>query len=177
MIQILTKYRTFGAPLILLSCLVLVLYSTPVDAQRSEATVAGIWTFDDGTANDSSNQGLNGVIVGKPKSVKGLANNAFEFNGTSDGIKIPDSPRINITNKVTNRTIAALFNCSDVNKDQKQVIFEEGGQTRGLAIYVFEGKVYIGGWNRAEYNWAGAWPSTDIKSNQWYHIGLVLSHA
>ena len=29
------------------------------------------------------------------------------------------------------------------------MIYEEGGQTRGLAIYVFEGKVYIGGWNRA----------------------------
>ena len=41
MIQVLTKYRTFGAPLMLLSCLVLVLCSTPVDAQRSEATVAG----------------------------------------------------------------------------------------------------------------------------------------
>ena len=177
MIQVLTKYRTFGAPLMLLSCLVLVLCSTPVDAQRSEATVAGIWTFDDGTANDSSNQGLNGVIVGKPKSVNGIANKALEFNGTSDGIKIPDSARINITNKVSNRTVAALFNCSDVGKKQKQVIYEEGGQTRGLAIYVFEGKVYVGGWNRAEYNWAGAWPAVDIKSNQWYHIGLVIRNA
>lgn len=154
-------------------------FNNTVEAQRDEATVAGIWNFDDETANDSSNQGLNGTFVGKPKSVNGIANKALEFNGTSDGIKIPDSPRINITNKFSNRTVAALFNCSDVTKNQKQVIFEEGGQTRGLAIYVFEGKLYVGGWNRAaaENNWQGAWPSADIKSNTWYHVGLVLRNA
>ena len=180
MFQALKKESVFKLP-ILLSCIALFqltfLFSTPVEAQRDEATVAGIWTFDDGTADDTSNQNLNGTFVGKPKSVRGIANKALEFNGESDGINIPDSPRINITNIFTNRTIAALFNCNDVNKKQKQVIFEEGGRTRGLVIYVFEGKVYVGGWNRAEYNWNGAWPSEDIKSNRWYHVALVIRDA
>lgn len=180
MFQTLTKCNVFKLP-ILLSCIALLLltflFFTPVEAQRDEGTVAGIWTFDDGTANDTSNQGLNGVLVGKPESVKGIANKALEFNGTSDGIKIPDSPRINITNIFTNRTVAALFNCSDVSKNQKQVIFEEGGRTRGLVIYVFDGKLYVGGWNRAEYTWNGEWLSADIKSNRWYHVGLVIRDA
>ena len=46
-----------------------------------------------------------------------------------------------------------------VNKNSKQVIFEEGGRTRGLVLYVHDGKVYVGGWNRAD------------------HIGLVIRDA
>lgn len=157
--------------------LFLFVFNTPVEAQRNEGSVSGIWNFDDGTAKDSSNKGLNGVIQGNPKSVDGIAGKALEFNGTTDSIHIPDSPNVNITNIITNRTIAAFFNCKDVSKNQKQVIFEEGGRTRGLVLYVFEGKVYIGGWNRAEYNWNGEWLSVDIKSNQWYHVALVIRDA
>ena len=161
---------------IVLSILVFLFY-TPAEAQRNENTVAGIWTFDDGTANDTSPQNLNGVVVGKPESVNGIAKKALKFNGTSDGIKIPDSNRINIGGPFPKRTIAAFFKCDDVNKGQKQVIFEEGGRTRGLVIYVFDGKVYVGGWNRAEHQWQGEWLSADIQSNRWYHVGLVIRDA
>ncbi len=180
MSKVMTNHNIITIP-ILLSCICLLLLTflsvTSVEAQRDEGTVAGIWTFDDGTANDTSPQNLNGIVVGKPGSVNGIVGKSLKFNGTSDGIKIPDSPRINITNTFTNRTVAALFNCDDVTKEQKQVIFEAGGQTRGLAIYVFAGKLYVGGWNRAEYNWPGAWPSIDIKSNTWYHVSLIIRDA
>ncbi len=180
MFQVLTIGNDFKFPLFLfcIACLLLTfLFYTPAEAQRDENTVAGIWTFDDGTANDTSSQKLNGVVVGTPESVAGIANKALKFNGVSDGIKIPDSPRINITNIFTNRTIGALFNCDDVNKGQKQVIFDDGGRTRGMIIYVFDGKVYVGAWNRAEYNWNGEWLSADIKSKTWYHVALALRGA
>ena len=151
------------------------LFCTSIDAKRNEGTVAGIWTFDDGSANDSSNQSLNGVIVGKPKQVKGIVNDALRFNGQGDGIKIPDSNRINTGGPFPNKTIAAFFNCDDVKKAQKQVIFEEGGRTRGLVVYVFDGKIYVGAWNRAEaINWQGAWLSANIKSKTWYHVAAVI---
>ena len=153
------------------------IFSPTIEAQRDEGTVAGIWTFDDGTATDSSNQNLNGILVGKPESVKGIVNDALRFNGQGDGINIPDSPRINTGGPFPKRTVAAFFNCENVNKGQKQVIFEEGGRTRGLAIYVFDGKIYGGAWNRAEYQWQGEWLSTDIKSNTWYHVAVVIRDA
>ena len=180
MFRILTKVNNLKLPILLFYIALLLLIfvlNIPVEAQRDEGTVAGIWTFDDGTADDTSDQNLNSTTVGNPESVNGIVGKALKFNGESDGIKIPDSPRINITNIFTNRTVAAFFNCNDVNKDQKQVIFEAGGQTRGLAIYVFNSKLYVGGWNRAEYNWPGAWPSVDIKSNTWYHVGLIIRDA
>lgn len=149
-----------------------------VDAQRDEATVAANWTFDDGSAKDTSKKKLNGNVVGKPQAVDGIAGKALKFNGKSDGIKIPDSADINTGGPYTDRTVAALFNCDNVNiDDRKQVIFEEGGRTRGLVIYVHDGKVYVGGWNRAEYNWNGEWISAEVKSKRWYHVGLVIRDA
>lgn len=150
----------------------------PADAQRDEATVAANWTFNDGSAKDASKKELNGNFTGKPQAVDGISGKALKFNGKSDGIKFPDSVDINTGGPYTNRTVAALFNCDDVGiKDRKQVIFEEGGATRGLVIYVHDGKIYVGGWNRAEYNWNGAWPSAEIKSKRWYHVGLVIRDA
>ena len=61
--------------------------------------------------------------------------------------------------------------------DRKQVIYEEGGATRGLIMYVHGSKVYVGGWNRAEYNWNGAWPFAEVKSKRWYHVGIVIRDA
>ena len=160
----------------LLLCALLPIISA--NAQRDEATVAGNWTFNDGSAKDSSKKGLNGNVVGAPKAVDGIAGKALQFDGEDDGIKIPDSADINSGGPYTNRTIAAFFNCDDVGIDsRKQVIFEEGGRTRGLVIYVYDGEVYVGGWNRAEYNWNGEWPSAEVKSKRWYHVGLVIRDA
>ncbi len=162
---------------IVILCLALLPIVT-VTAQRDDATVAAHWDFNDGSAKDSSKKGVDGNFAGKPQAVDGIAGKALKFNGKSDGIKLPDSADINSGGPYTDRTVAALFYCDDVGvKDRKQVIYEEGGRTRGLVIYVHGGKVYVGGWNRAEYNWNGAWPSADVKSKQWYHVGLVIRDA
>ena len=160
----------------LLLCALLPIMSA--DAQRDEATVAANWTFNDGSAKDTSKKKLNGNFAGKPQAVNGIAGKALKFNGKSDGIKIPDSVDINTGGPYTDRTVAALFNCDNVKiNDRKQVIYEEGGATRGLVIYVHDGKLYGGGWNRAEYNWNGAWPFAEVKSKRWYHVGIVIRDA
>lgn len=144
-------------------------------AQKDEATVAANWNFDNGNSEDSSGKGVNGTLVGDPAVVDGIVGKALHFDGEDDGVNLPDSVDINTGGPYTNRTIALYFNCDDVSiTEQKQTIFEEGGRTRGLVINVFDGQVYVGGWNRAEYNWNGAWPSAPIESGHWYHVGLVI---
>jgi hypothetical protein len=124
----------------------------------------------DDSANDNT-----GVIVGDPQVVAGIRGNALQFDGVDDGVNIPDSEFINVTGgPFPNRTVIAVFSCADVDKPEKQTVFEEGGRTRGLTIYVHEGLVYVGGWNRAEYNWNGAWLSAPITSNQWVAVALVI---
>ena len=165
----------------LVSLILLLLLAGNVMAQIDPATVdtGHVYLLDDvsGTQvqDDSANSNA-GTIVGDPQVVTGLNSDALQFDGVDDGITIPDSQFINITGgPFPNRTIIAVFNCADVDKPEKQTIFEEGGRTRGLTIYVHEGLVYVGGWNRAEYDWnPGSWISTPIGSNEWHAVALII---
>ncbi len=161
--------------------ILLMLVAVTTYAARDEATVEGVWNFDNGDAADSSGKGLDGNIVGDPEVVDGIEGTALLFDGVDDGVKLPDSQGINTIpqpNFYTDRTIAAYFNCTDVDiTEQKQTIFEEGGRTRGLVLNVFDGQVYVAGWNRAEYQWAGAFPSAPVESGKWYHVALVIRDA
>ena len=152
--------------LMLLSVMALDVSAVPL---RPEA----YWNFDDGTPRDSSTRRLHGKFVGKPTSVDGVAGKALKFVG-GQGIKIPDSRGINTRGPFPNRTVGALFYCDNANQAQKQVIFEAGGITKGLAIYVYKSRVYVGAWNVPNLNWNGAYLFTNIKSKRWYYVALVI---
>jgi len=146
-------------------------------AKIDPADIIAVWDFTKikgNTVVDTGGKGINGTIVGNPKEVEGILDRALQFDGSSDYISIPDSNFINTGGPFPSRTIIALFSCDDVNAKGKQTIYEEGGRTRGFCLYVAEGKVWIGGWNRAEYNWNGAWLSAPIRSKEWHYVGLVL---
>jgi hypothetical protein len=132
--------------------------------------------FVDGTVPDDSAVGLAGNIIGEPYLAEGLFGRALLFDGVDDGVHIPDSQFINVTGgPFPNRTVVAVFNCAHVDKPEMQTVFEEGGRTRGLTIYVHEGLAYVGGWNRAEYQWnPGSWISAPISSNEWHTVAFVI---
>ncbi|MHC4430879.1 MAG: hypothetical protein ACYTBS_03480 [Planctomycetota bacterium] len=139
-----------------------------------------VYLFEDvsgGQLQDDSPNSNTGTLVGEPQIVAGLKGDALQFDGVDDLVQIPDSPNINSGGPWTNRTVVAVFRCDDVNKQDKQTIYEEGGRTRGLVIYVFEGQVYVGGWNRSDYTpqWnPGSWISAPIQSGNWYAVSLVI---
>lgn len=140
--------------------------------------IAAVWMFDEGSGDaftDSEGQGIDGAINGAEWAA-GSKGGALKFDGVDDGATVPDSAFINTTNGPwQNRTVMAMFKVDDATiSDQKQTIFEEGGRTRGAVIYVFDDQVYVGMWNRAEYNWNGAWLSAPINSNEWYYAAFVL---
>lgn len=181
MVKVLSKRRQHKYLIMFILCLISLVFTfsatMQVDAERDEATVAGNWTFDDGFATDSSKNKLNGTIVGEPEVVDGIIGKALQFDGIDDGIKFPDSEHINTGGPYTDRTVAAFFKCFNTSINQKQLIFQEGGLIRGLTVYVHAGKVYVGGWNRSQYNWDGNWVSAKINSNRWHHVALVLRDA
>jgi len=154
-----------------------------VSAQIDPATVetGHVYLLEDvvdiNVPDDSANDNT-GTIVGDPQVVDGLKGKALQFDGVDDGIDIPDSNFINVNaGPWLNRTVIAVFKCDDVTKQEKQTVFEEGGLTRGLTIYVFDGEVYVGGWNKSDYEpqWnPGSWISAPINSNQWYAVALVI---
>ena len=134
-----------------------------------------VWLFEDiggDTVEDSSQNGLSGTIVGDPELVDGVVGMALKLNGETDSVTIPNDPMIN-TGSYTDRTIKAIFNCDDVSiSDRKQMIYEEGGDGKGLNVYVFDGDVYVGKWEGG--GGTGEWPSTPIESGTWYEVALVL---
>jgi len=105
---------------------------------------------------DESANSNNGNLIDSPQPVAGLNGDALQFDGVDDGVHLPDAATIN-TSTHTNHTVIAVFNCADVAKTEKQCVYEEGGTTRGLTIYVHEGLAYAGGWNLSDYTpeWSG----------------------
>ena len=98
-----------------------------------------------------------------------------DFDGVNDYIQVRDSPALNRRNH-HERTLSIWFQVNDLNvRDRKQVIYEEGGTVRGLNIYIDEGQLYVGGWNRRESRWQGTYLSTDqLEANTWHNVSVVL---
>jgi len=126
---------------------------------------------------DLDNTLYDNLLAAAAAATGAYVNYALEFNG-SDNVRIGSSSDIN-SGIHDQRTIEAWFNTNNKNSGSRQVIFEEGGTTRGLNIYIVSGKLYVGGWNRRsnESNWTpGTWlNTTSFESNEWHHVALTLN--
>ena len=128
------------------------------------------------TAVDSSPEGKKNE--GKLKKGTKFSDGTVEFDGKNDLIEVKDSQDIN-TSTHAKRTISVWFQVEDKDiADRQQVIYEEGGYQKddgGLNIYLEDGQIYFGGWNRSGGNWSGTYLSSDdLTSNTWHHAVLVL---
>jgi hypothetical protein len=166
--------------LFLISFIVVLALAGNAKAQLDPSAVdtGHVYLFEDvsgGQVPDDSANSHSLTIVGDPQVVGSPRGKALQFDGVDDGIDVPDSDFINVNaGPWPNRTVVAVFKCDDVDKPGKQTVFEEGGTTRGITIYVSEGLVYGAAWNRAEYNWDGAWLSAPIESGNWYGVAVVI---
>ena len=108
-------------------------------------------------------------------------NYALSFNGSNQYIEIQNNSLINTGSSHIAKTIEAWFKVDSVDfADHRQTIYEQGGNVRGLNIYIYNGLLYAGGWNEpdGESDWdPGTWLVTDvdaITSGNWHHVALTL---
>jgi len=110
------------------------------------------------------------------------SNGAAAFNGTSQGIVVPNHADVNTAASYTAKTIELWFDASG-NVTDRQVLYEQGGASRGLNVYVVDGKVYVSGWNLSSDDattpWGGTGASatavsTDIAAGEKHHVVLVM---
>ncbi len=117
----------------------------------------------------------SGTVIQPDNSFDGGGN--LHINNTAERMIIPFSPEVD-GSSIKQRTISGWFYMWDTNVgNRKQVIFEEGGGTRGLNVYVQSGRLYAGGWNTptTESGWEGNWVTANsIASQTWHHFTLVL---
>ena len=142
-----------------------------------------VWKFNQssGTVAIESKTGHDGIILGSPQWVErpvddDVGNKALRFDGINDYVSVPNHNLINTGGPWSSKTIVIIFKADDTSIANKQILYEQGGNIRGLNIYIENGRLYAGGWNQnpSESNWSGEWASTPIESDVWYEVALVL---
>lgn len=98
------------------------------------------------------------------------------FDGVDDFFDVPGTSNINSAT-TNNRTYETYFRVTSTAS--RQVIMEEGGGTRAVVMYVENGYLVLGAYNRTDYNprWQGTFYRKPISANTWYHFALVFDNA
>ena len=125
-------------------------------------------------AADATDNGNDASLSGGPAwdPSGGHFGGALNFAGTPQVMALPSSALINLTT-VGNRTVSLWFKPSSLTGNQ--VLYEEGGSTRGLNIYLAADKLKVGSWTTAAPAWSTFLTcNTSLVVGQWYHAALVL---
>ena len=109
----------------------------------------------------------NGAYQGTPtysltSLVPSETDTAVGFNGSNTRVNIANNPAY--TAPTAARTAELWFNAADVNRGNgadKQILWEEGGATRGFNMYIQGGELYYHAWNTANGD-AETWGINDI---------------
>ncbi|QDT08781.1 LamG-like jellyroll fold domain-containing protein [Planctomycetes bacterium K23_9] len=149
------------------------------DTPDIESDLVAHWTF-----ADSETQVSDMAVFGDVSDVGTLIGDAqilnpytttssLQLDGLGDQVNIGSSSDLNL-GIFDERSISLFFYANE--NDRRQVLFEEGGVTRGLNIYLEDNQLIVGGWNRSPFqsNWQGTWLSTPIDPQQWHHVTLFL---
>lgn len=131
------------------------------------------WWKLDGNGQDSTANNIdvtiNGATPARDKS--GNLNGAYAFDGVDDSISVGDHSLINAAGPYPQRTVSLWFKAT--NTANRQVLYEEGGTTRGLNIYLDAGTVYVNVWSFSA--WGPKYVSAAVSANNWYNVVLVFS--
>lgn len=104
----------------------------------------------------------------------------FYFDGVDDFINVGNASNTSIDNinrrTTNNRTYETWFKAEEVTT--RQFIIKEGAGTRAAVIYIENGFLVIGMYNRADYTplWEGTFFREPIIADTWYHVAMVLDN-
>ena len=97
------------------------------------------------TNNLNANQGNSGLQPSTGSSINGKP--SLNFDG-GDKLIIANNALLNVSGPYSQKTMSIAFRTSN-DISSNQLLYEQGGGTRGLAIYISGGKVYFNIWNKA----------------------------
>ncbi|WP_394908019.1 LamG-like jellyroll fold domain-containing protein [uncultured Mesonia sp.] len=104
---------------------------------------------------------------------------AVDFGNTNTYLNIPNNNDINLGGPFNERTFTMAFETgSDVSS--RQVLYEEGGNTRNLHMLIDAGNLIVGGFNDSNSdgpgdNWVDKQVSTTIAANTRYVVSFVYA--
>ncbi|MBO6574467.1 MAG: S8 family serine peptidase [Rhodothermales bacterium] len=99
---------------------------------------------------------------------------AVVFDGHNDYLRLSNHQDINLGGPYAAKTVAMVFETGP-DTQAREVIFEEGGASRGLAVYQDQGQVHLSAWNLPADGGAGNWgPVTVSGSVEHYTLYTVV---
>ena len=102
-------------------------------------------TAADSSGNGNSGTYTNGPTLGVPGVVARTLDTAVDFDGVNDFVNIPDSSDINVGGPYSEKTVELWFDADSVTP--RQVLYEQGGDSRGISVYVEADMLYGLVWN------------------------------
>lgn len=160
------------------------------DLVESDNPVA-YWKLDESSGSTASNAGSLGSVANgtygsahtkaQPPLV-GSSGTAVRFSGGQ--VSLSNVNGINRSGPFVEKTIELWFRPNTLTG--RQVLYEQGGGTRGLNIYLDGADLYVAGWNRANDDggggaapWASSTPvfvslASGITTGTDYHVVLVM---
>ena len=127
------------------------------------------WPFEK-TSSDASGNGFDGVLIGSPTfdaSDKMEGDFSIVLNGTDQEVQVEYDE---FKAEFSTRSFAAWFKTTDPSANQ--IIFEEGGTGRGMAIRVNANKIEA----RANESGEALKTSASFYSTNWTHVALVFDN-
>ncbi|MFC3120028.1 calcium-binding protein [Agaribacter flavus] len=109
----------------------------------------------------------------------GIYDGALRLDGVDDHVVLGNRDGINSQGMYTSKTISLWFKM-DGTDGGRQVIYEQGGGSRGLNVYLDNNTLYAGGWDDTidgsdTNKWLGTFKSIEgLEANKWYHVAVVL---
>jgi len=101
-----------------------------------------------------------------------VSETSMRFDGINDRVRLRNRPELNTSAAgYPEKTIELFFNAEDVN-DGKQVLYEQGGTSEGVAIYIDDGRAYVSAHDGGAFGPFNI--SAEIESGETYHIAFTL---
>ena len=144
---------------------------SPLDNERK---MVAHWNFDNNFLDVSKGQN-HGVERGDVKFYSnGKFAQALNLDGVDDHIYLDDlttGANESFDGEVEKRSVSLWYWAYET--DATQMLFEEGGATNGLNIFIAENKIWAGAW--AETNgFPGVWLYSATQRHKWHHVALVF---
>lgn len=114
-----------------------------------------VTAWDDQTPNNNDGANLTAPIY---RATTNLINDnpTIDFSTGSTGLSLPTVNGLNDDQSLSKKFTIA-FRTGDITSATRQVIYEQGGATRGLNVYIVSSTLHISGWNQGSDGTGAPW--------------------
>tara|TARA_R110000823_G_scaffold284631_1_gene402878 strand:+ start:202960 stop:208533 length:5574 start_codon:yes stop_codon:yes gene_type:complete len=134
--------------------------------------------WQDQWVGDNDATSSTGTVVYRSTTSNINFNPTAEFGNGNNSLDIANNNGFNTASSYTRKGINLAFRTSTSDINTRQVLFEQGGNTRGINIYIRNGSLHLTAWNRANDGAGSPWNdsgnvttiSTPIFTNREYIV-------